>query len=429
MLKNKKTFIWAILLLISTVLIVTCAASSDKSADTASDTTEIAEAVAFADVAETDWFFEDVMYVNSKKLMNGTGDDTFSPDSSTTRAMIVTILHRLEGEPESENGETFDDVTDGAYYQNAVAWAAQNKIVSGYSETAFGPDDNITREQLAAIFYRYAAHKNYNTTEGTTLDKYSDFAKISEYAREAFSWATANGIISGTSETTLSPDGNASRCQVAAILRRFSEKFITGTEINNEIPVPDKKPSAGGSSSGGSFASGGSVSGGGSSTGGSSSSGNVSDGNSGNTDAEADDKSPKIVMNTVSGKAGDTVQVIAEVKNNPGILGMILTAEYDEKALKLESVENGEAISEILTLTTSKTLESGTRFVWDGIELSEDDIKDGKIIVMNFKILSTAEEGSHMINLNYVDGNIIDYNLESVSPEIKYGYVKVEKGE
>ena len=134
-------------------------------------------------------------------------------------------------------------------------------------------------------------------------------------------------------------------------------------------------------------------------------------------------------MNTVSGKAGDTVQVIAAVKNNPGILGMILTAEYDEKALKLESVENGEAISEILTLTTSKTLESGTRFVWDGIELSEDDIKDGKIIVMNFKILSTAEEGSHMINLNYVDGNIIDYNLESVSPEIKYGYVKVEKGE
>ena len=429
MLKSKKTFIWVLLLLISTVLIVTCAASSDKNSENAESM------MMFSDVSETDWFYEDVWYVSSKKLMNGTGEDAFSPNEPTTRGMIVTILHRLDGEGEVSGENSFADVSENAYYHKAVIWAAENKIVSGYSDTAFGPDDFITREQLAAIFYRYASYKEYDISADTTLEQYSDFLKVSEYAKDAFKWAVAHKIVSGTSETTLTPQGNASRCQVSAILRRFN-KEITG-EKTDMPQIPDKKPTAGGSSGGGSSAGGGATGGGsssgsGSSSGGSSSGGNVSSGGSTENEQpivtpEPDDNIPRIVMNTVSGNAGDTVTVIAEVKNNPGILGMILTAQYDEKALKLESVENGAAISNVLTLTASKELKSGTRFVWDGVEIGEEDIKDGSILVMNFKILNTAEEGSHMVNLSYADGDIIDNNLESVSPEISYGYVKVEK--
>ena len=141
--------------------------------------------------------------------------------------MIVTILYRLENEPAVSGSLPFDDVKPGSYYENAIMWAAENNIVSGYGNRMFGPDDHITREQMAAILWRYAMYTGYDVSVGedTNILSYDDAQSVSEYAVPAMQWACGDGIISGTSATTLSPQGNATRAQVAAILHRFCEKL------------------------------------------------------------------------------------------------------------------------------------------------------------------------------------------------------------
>ncbi|NLD88551.1 MAG: hypothetical protein GX633_09910, partial [Clostridiales bacterium] len=143
----------------------------------------------FDDVLATDWFFNDVMYVSLNGLMKGTGQRRFSPHVATTRAMIVTILHRLDGSPDFVDASSFPDITAGAYYEEAVAWAAVNGIVKGYNNGTFGPDDFITREQLATIFFRYAAYKDYKTLQRESLDRFYDSGSCSFYAVEALFWA------------------------------------------------------------------------------------------------------------------------------------------------------------------------------------------------------------------------------------------------
>ncbi len=179
----------------------------------------------FTDVKESDWFYGDVAFVAKKGLMSGTSATTFAPHAATSRGMIVTILYRLEGQPAVTGTNSFDDVTSGKYYENAVIWAAQNSIVSGYGDGRFGPDDDITREQLAAILYRYAASKGYDVTATTSLDAFTDAAGVSGYAVDPMKWAVANGLISGKGNGILDPQGSAERCQVAAILHRFDEVF------------------------------------------------------------------------------------------------------------------------------------------------------------------------------------------------------------
>lgn len=181
----------------------------------------------FADVNADDWFFEDVAYAYENGLMSGTGADTFSPDAATTRGMIVAILYRLEGEAEVPEGCSFGDVKSGSYYENAIAWAAANGIVSGYDNGMFGPDDPITREQLAAILYRYAQYKGLDVSVGkdTNILSYNDAFDISEYAVTAMQWLCGEGIISG-SDGNLMPAGNATRAQVAALLHRFCENVL-----------------------------------------------------------------------------------------------------------------------------------------------------------------------------------------------------------
>lgn len=161
----------------------------------------------FDDVNETDWYCNAVKYVYGQNMMSGTSTTSFSPDMTTTRAMIVTILHRLEGEPDTYSSK-FDDVTDGQYYTKAVAWASANNIVSGYGNGNFGPNDTITREQMASILYRYAQYKGYVSAETSEnmiseLSVYSDSNLISNYAVPAIHWANKNGIITGINETTL----------------------------------------------------------------------------------------------------------------------------------------------------------------------------------------------------------------------------------
>ncbi|MBQ1302889.1 MAG: S-layer homology domain-containing protein, partial [Firmicutes bacterium] len=176
----------------------------------------------FTDVDITQWYHLDLDYVLNKGMMNGTSDTTFEPQSTTNRAMIVTILWRLEGEPKAKES-AFTDLTQD-WYKAAVGWAAENGIVNGTSATTFAPTDPITREQFAAILYRYADHKKYDVSQKADLNKYTDADSISGYAQDAFGWANAAGLINGMTETTLAPQGNATRAQAAAILHRFCEK-------------------------------------------------------------------------------------------------------------------------------------------------------------------------------------------------------------
>ncbi len=173
----------------------------------------------FTDVKATDWFYDAVKYVYQEDLMNGTGDAVFSPNGTTTRGMIVTILHRIEGLPLA-SGLEFSDVTDNQYYTDAVKWASENGIVGGYGNGKFGPNDAITRQQLATILFRYADFSGKNTILRESLGTFKDAGRVADYAVDAMQWAVAEDLIKG-SDGYLSPNGFATRAQVATILERF----------------------------------------------------------------------------------------------------------------------------------------------------------------------------------------------------------------
>lgn len=180
----------------------------------------------FSDVRIADWFYNDVKYVYEKGMMSGTAADVFAPNATTTRAMIVTILYRLEGSPAVTGTSAFVDVPTGQWYTDAVNWAAANQIVKGTSATTFAPNDSITREQMAAILYRYAQYKGYDVTKKADLSGYSDNGQVSAYAKDALAWANAAKLINGVTNTTLAPQGNATRAQVSAILHRFCDGVV-----------------------------------------------------------------------------------------------------------------------------------------------------------------------------------------------------------
>lgn len=176
----------------------------------------------FTDVSSDHWAYEDIADIYEAGLMTGTASDAFSPELSINRAMLVSILYRLEDEPEVGDAG-FSDVADDAWYAEAVAWAKTNNIVSGYSDTTFGPEDVLTREQFAAILYRYAAYKGYDTTitDGASLDAYSDVGSLSDGFDQVMLWANDKGYINGMTTSTLVPQGSTTRAQAAAILLRF----------------------------------------------------------------------------------------------------------------------------------------------------------------------------------------------------------------
>lgn len=181
--------------------------------------------VPFADVAPGAWYADAVQYVYENGIMSGTDTAAFSPTLAITRAMVVAMLYRMEGQPDAGDSG-FADVPANAYYADAVAWAKANGIVSGASETAFAPDAPVTREQIAAILYRYASYKGYDVTASGSLEGYTDAPQISAYAAGAMRWANARGLIVGNTSTTLNPRGNATRAEVAAILMRFRQDIV-----------------------------------------------------------------------------------------------------------------------------------------------------------------------------------------------------------
>ena len=177
----------------------------------------------FTDVTEGDWFYDAVRYAYETGLMDGVGDSLFAPNSQTTRAQLVTILYRLAGEPEPGGDSGFSDVAAGTWYTDAVVWAAENGIVNGTTDATFAPGEDITREQLVTVLYRYAESKGYDVSASADLSGYPDADQIQSYAAESVAWAVAEGLIQGFEDNTLRPAGNATRAQIATILMRFCE--------------------------------------------------------------------------------------------------------------------------------------------------------------------------------------------------------------
>ena len=186
----------------------------------------------FTDVPASHWAHDDITYVYENDLMNGTDGSLFSPESTTTRAQVVTVLYRLAGQPAADWANPFWDVPASAWFHDAVTWAWENDITGGVSSTHFGAGNAVTREQLATFLYRYAQDQGYDTSARADLSGYSDAGLVSSYATQALSWANATGLITGTTATTLSPQGSATRAQVATILSRFCQDVIPGGYVS-----------------------------------------------------------------------------------------------------------------------------------------------------------------------------------------------------
>ena len=188
-------------------------------------------ALPFTDVRADDWFYDPVCYVYSQGLMTGTSATTFEPNTSLSRAMLVAVLHRLEGSPQASAGD-FTDVADGDWYAQAVNWAASVGIVNGFDDGSFQPNAAITREQMAAILRNYdaklaqtgAAYKGLDVTASGDLSTYSDAASVSDWAKESVVWMVGSGLIGGYEDNTLRPQGTTTRAEVSAVFERYLEK-------------------------------------------------------------------------------------------------------------------------------------------------------------------------------------------------------------
>ncbi len=176
----------------------------------------------FADVRPTDWAAEAVTFASARELFNGTSETTFSPDATTSRGMVATVLYRLEGQPEQALADVYHDVSDDAWYADSVAWAAENGIVNGYGDGQFGPNDSVTREQFVVMLWRYVGSPKANNHD---LTAFNDADQINGYALEALCWAVENGVLNGNGNGRLAPEGTATRAEAAQILKNFIENI------------------------------------------------------------------------------------------------------------------------------------------------------------------------------------------------------------
>ena len=187
---------------------------------------EVVSTLPFDDVDVDDWFYDAVEYAYENDLMNGVSSDEFDPNGTLTRGMMVTVLYRLEGEPESRADLPFEDVEPGTWYTEAVRWAVDEGIVLGTSDTTYEPDAMITREQLATMLYRYAAYKDYDTTQGgMAIREFEDYEDISDWALEGLDWAVNAELVNGVGNNTIAPLSSATRAETATLLMRFIEAF------------------------------------------------------------------------------------------------------------------------------------------------------------------------------------------------------------
>lgn len=188
---------------------------------------EAVSTLPFNDVDVDDWFYNAVKYAYDNGMMSGVGNSLFAPDSDLNRAMLVQVLWNLEGNPTASTTTAYSDVASNAWYYNAVQWAAAEGIAGGYGDGIYGPEDNITREQMALMLYRYAQYKSYDTTQsGADVQAFSDYEEISDWALEGMTWAVSAGLLGGKGDGVLDPTGNATRAEVAQILMNFCENIV-----------------------------------------------------------------------------------------------------------------------------------------------------------------------------------------------------------
>jgi hypothetical protein len=180
----------------------------------------------YSDVVELDWFYGAARFATERGLMKGTGKDKFSPGATMSRAMLVTVLYRMEGAPGVSGNIPFSDVNSGEWYSDAILWASQNGIANGYSNAEYGLDDPVTREQAVAILYRYAKWSGLDISAAANLSNYADIAGISNWALGAMEWAVSVGAIQGRTATTIVPDGTLTRAEAAMILKRYIENVV-----------------------------------------------------------------------------------------------------------------------------------------------------------------------------------------------------------
>ena len=186
------------------------------------DTVNKSNGIPFIDVSDSMWYYNSVKYCYQNEIIAGTSDNTFEPNTNISRAMLVTILWRMAGTPSSKVENNFPDVKEGLWYTNAIKWATGEKIVSGYDNGKFGPNDSITREQLAVMLRNYANYKKKNTNSNTNLNQYQDATKVSSWAKSAMQWAVGKKIISGKNNgTSLDPKGTATRAEAAGMINNY----------------------------------------------------------------------------------------------------------------------------------------------------------------------------------------------------------------
>ena len=404
----KKRFVT---LLLSVLLVALCAAN--------------AFAADFQDVPENSWYAESVRYVSENGIMRGTGENTFDPDGTITRGMVVTILYRIEKTPEVSGISAFADVEKDAYYANAVAWAADKGIVNGYSAAQFGPNDSITREQFAAILYRYCTYQQGDISANGSLNQYKDAGEISDYAKTAMLWANVNGLITGTSATALSPQDTATRAQAATIVMRYltnaaveepaveepaaeepATEEPTTEEPATEEPVTEEPASEEPVTKESIVEE------------------NLKEQTPFAQPSEDSDNAI-LTVDTVSANAGDgDVTVNICVRNNPGILGLSFSLTFDETDLTLIGAENGSAFKDSHSLLPPAALKSQCRFIWYAESVDEQNVADGCVLTLHFRVSERAA-GRLPISIHVLEDDAFDNDLNTVTVEIHNGSIDI----
>ncbi len=406
----------------------------------------------FSDVPKNEWYAESIDYAYENGFMNGMTQTTFEPQTSISRGMIVTIIHRMEGSPKTAGELNFVDVNSTYYYCEPIKWASQNGIVNGIDKENFAPDAEITREQFATILYRYATSKGIDVKareQSFSFANYVDKDKISEYAVLALAWANENGLIKGVTTTTLEPQGKATRAQAATIFMRFdkllketvkagdsSEKSDEKANDNKDNETTEKKTSDKEESSSdkdntpqttpdsnqnnnqdkdenaGEW----------DEVTGESGKNDDDKDNEGNKDEENDNNkdelpaSPTIYIENVS-VSGKYADVYISVINNPGIASLKFDVKFDDKKLKLVSVDFDSSWGDYITAPTPyknpQTINMISPF--------ENIAANGKLAVLRFELLDDIVEERIIIKCdqsNIFDSDFNDVEFETINGKI-----------
>lgn len=367
----------------------------------------------FTDVPCEEWYTESVEYAYEHGFMNGTSETTFEPETHITRGMIVTIIYRMEGSPKTEGDSKFNDVNKTYYYATPIIWATENNIVNGYDEDTFAPDDKITREQFATILYRYAKYKGLDILADENISEqlkgYSDNEKISNYALAAMVWAKSSKLITGVTITTLVPQGIATRAQAATIFMRFDkllgefeEKDTSIDNMENEEQVKNEMSE------------------------------NNSDGknnNAGNQDdlkneTYGEENENEITRPTIyvydAVATGKYADIVISVINNPGIASLKFDVCFDDKNLKLVSVDFDSQWGDYITTPTPYKNPQTINL----ISPFENIAKEGKLAILRFEILN--EFYAQNITIKCDTNNIFDSDFDEVEFDVINGKIKMQ---